>query len=379
MSIVINPSSIISAYCYSIFRLEPVHYCRFSCLYCYARWYRQEDSRLTRKMMAEFLHFLHRVRRAGIRKVIPFRMATLVDPFQPDELSIRRATKLMDLCIEYDIPLIVNTKSTLILDEKLLKRLVALRERGGVLVQISIPNVRGKAANILEPGAPPVEARIELLEKLREHDIPTAVRLQPLFPWGDEDVVRDLVADVVQAGAEHVIVESARLDAPTLERLKSLGLKPEVRWIQYVEGLSPGVLTPERQWRLKFEAMVRDLCTKLGVGFGVCKEDIFYLTTSDDCCGMYLLRHEKVAKRITVRELYEVYSRTRTLPSITSIHDLDAYLRNLGGERYLTLDDLALYPRNIRRKVLQHLKLLVKNYAKILTSLQDASGVMSKA
>ena len=104
----INVSSIISAYCYSLFRAEPYADCKHGCLYCYARW-RRRGSGPIYGAPRQFASIASRIREGGL-KPIPVRLSTLTDPFQPYEHRYRLSLRILRWALRLRYPIIVNTK-----------------------------------------------------------------------------------------------------------------------------------------------------------------------------------------------------------------------------------------------------------------------------
>ena len=111
-SLVINVSNIISPLCYSLIRLEPYSDCVFRCTYCYARWYRKLSGVITivKETLREFKALAKYIYRKGLNP-IPARLATLSDPFQPHEELYKYSLSLLKVSLDYEYPIIINTKS----------------------------------------------------------------------------------------------------------------------------------------------------------------------------------------------------------------------------------------------------------------------------
>lgn len=167
-SFVINSSINISPYCYSIIKVESYLSCEYECVYCFGRWYRESyPTRSWHIVVWSFKRLLQRLRDANL-KSMPFRLSTLVDHFQPKEESLRISMKIMKLCLKYDVSLIINTKSTSLLNNDYLVILQGLNTKGLVLVQISLSTIDENLAKVLEPKAPPLKLNSTLLGSLRK-------------------------------------------------------------------------------------------------------------------------------------------------------------------------------------------------------------------
>jgi len=129
MELVINPSNIISTLCYSVLRYEPYTACDYNCTYCYAKWYR--FSQVVKPRISAFVLFKRLVRR--INKLglspIPIRISTLSDPLQPLEAVYRLTNEALKLAYQYDYPVILSTKSNLIIKSPWIDSIMKLAEK----------------------------------------------------------------------------------------------------------------------------------------------------------------------------------------------------------------------------------------------------------
>lgn len=356
-SFVINPSINVSPYCYSILRVESYPSCEHECVYCYGRWYRGGELNEGRyDVIWSFKKLLQRLKDASL-KSIPFRLSTLVDPFQPREEGLKVSMKIMRLCLKYDVPLIVNTKSTLLLKDEYLATLKELSSRGLALVQISLSTVSQEAAKVLEPRAPPPNARLEAAERLAEEGVPVLIRLQPFIPGVSDREAEEVVEGAHQAGVKQIIVESLREEASRLSLYRGLAHDGSIydrrdEWEQYSSTEGPrGILRPSARWRVAAYSKIKELCDKRGIKFATCKEGLYEYHTAEDCCGMYLLDKEKYALRPT---LFEAWRYCRERGYVPTFEELVEGL----SDAYLFGEAVKRYPRPLRRKMVSHEKIL---------------------
>ncbi|RLE75384.1 MAG: hypothetical protein DRJ56_05825 [Thermoprotei archaeon] len=358
-ALVIRPSAVISSLCYSILRVEPYPSCALSCPYCYAQWYRAPARR---GWGARLVSLFEAVARALSRRglpTIPFRLSTLAEPLQPAEAERGLSRRVMSICLKYDTPLIVTTKSTLLSEEPWRGLARKLSERGLLVVQVSLPCTDDGLARALEPRAPPPSERLRLAELLSGEGVPVVARLQPLVPglanWAEE--ASEAVAELRSAGVRQVVVESLRLPRDQLEPLGwSLGLWERWRsvpWEPYGSGASPFFLRPGPEWRGPVYEAIRAACDRHGVAFATCKEGHYHLWTAADCCGIYMLDGERARLRVTLRELWEAAG---ALP----LPDPSEVALRLDQNKYLHSGNVAGHPRPLRRGVVAHERRLAK-------------------
>ena len=297
---VIKPSNYISPLCYSIFRLEPYDSCSFGCIYCYAQWYRGPHKPKPKPKWYVVKEF-ERIARLTEPKPY-FRLATLSEPFQDDyEITL----KLMNIAKKYKIPLIVNTKSDKVLKPEVMNEIISLASESLILLQVTISTF--KYDKILEPGAPSARSRLNVVSELSSREVPTVVRVQPLFPGLEEDHY-EVAEEALKSGAMGLIGESVRLTKKLLETVyNALGFKPEVEWVPYqfheVEGKEP-LLHPELKWRERIHNALASIASKYGRPYADCKETCTFYGFRKDCCLSWV--GMSVPLRLTLRELLSI-------------------------------------------------------------------------
>jgi len=360
-SFAINPSINVSPYCYSIFRIEPYSSCGHRCIYCFGRWYRSgsegsdgADFNVIR-IFKKLLKFLRR----RMLKTIPFRLSTLIDPFQPVEEKHQLSRHVMSLCLKYETPLIINTKSTLLLRDDLLRVLGDLASRGLIIVQISLSTINDRIAKVLEPNAPPPIKRLDAAERLSRENVPVIIRLQPLIPGITDFEVEDIIEQAHNAGVRQIIVESLRDEIENMRIYEELAYEKSAYtdlnklWISY----SPSVEVPSKiirpgvNWRVKIYEEIRNLCRKHGLEFSTCKEGFYNYHTAENCCGLHYLENGKYLLRPTLHEAWMYHERYGRLPRFDELSTslTDAYLFG---------DGLKQYPRPLKKKMMSHEKIL---------------------
>ncbi len=323
MELAINPSKIISSLCYSIFRLEPYTNCSYNCSYCYARWYRSGKIAPRYKALGMFEKV---AKKLEIR--IPFRLATLSEPLQDVEERFKLSLKMMKTALKFEVPIILCTKSDRIAKDPWKSVVEELADDGLIVVQISVSSLK---RTDFEPKAPPPLKR---LETLKEVEAPKVLRLQPLIPNYSFENAEDFVRSVKDY-VDQITVEPLRIER---SELRVYG-KFWDRWSDYsFEGDIIKVDAPE---------VLRDLkeaCEKYGLDFGLCKEGLFELETSN-CCGLDKI---DVELRPTLREIY------REVDSVRLEDIKDVFGKYLFGEKISGL------PRQVRKALKYHEKTLLK-------------------
>lgn len=359
-SFVINPSINVSPYCYSILRIEPYLSCEHRCIYCFGRWYRvepTEGSWAEPNAVRDFKRVLNSLRKRNL-KTIPFRLSTLVDPFQPIEEKRQVSKHAMVMCLKHSVPLIINTKATLLLRNDLLNILMKLNSRNIVIVQISLSTINAKIASVLEPNAPPPMERLDMAEKLSKENVPVIVRLQPFIPGITDCEVEEIVKLSRYAGVKQLIIEALRDEAENIKIYKELAYEKSAysnlgSWRSYSPSVevSSKIVRPSVKWRLKAYMKTKSLCEKYGLEFSTCKEGFYNYHTANNCCGMHYLEDGSYLLRPTLHEVWMYRKKYNVIPSF---EELAASLTDI----YLFGDGIKRYPRALRKKMLSHEKIL---------------------
>ena len=283
----IKPSAYISGLCYSIFRLEPYTTCSLACTYCYARWYRGPHGRPRPqpRVISIWTRLARRLEKLDYKPF--FRLATLSEPLQYAEKDWVASLTMLQIALRHRIPVILNTKSTLVLASPWLDLILALADQGLVLVQVSLAFEDSTAAK-LEPRAPPTSQRLEVIERLAEHGVPVVARVQPLVPGLEHEHVK-VAREALEAGAQGLIGESLRAtqqDIQHISKLLSIDLLSTTSWQPYQLHQAParqGLLHPNPHWRLHIHTTLQSLATAYGKTYTACKEGI-PPPPARDCC-----------------------------------------------------------------------------------------------
>ncbi len=358
--LVINVSNILSPLCYSLIRVEPYSTCIFRCIYCYSRWYwvGGEKPKPRIKALINFKSLARKIYERGL-KPIPARLATLTDPFQPVEKHYKMSYKIMKIALKYSYPLIINTKSSILINEPWIRIVKELAASKLLIVQFSLSSFDEYVTRKLEPLAPPVSDRLDAMKKLSEEGVPVVLRLSPYIPGvtlkpHSYDDIASLLRDI---GVKQVIVEGLRLPLEewnTVSRI--LGIKtPTLNKynIRVIEGGKP-LYKPALKLLLNEYVKLMEELKKYGIGFSTCKEGLFSLHTVPDCCGFYMF--SKYAKRITLYELFlEAMKQPIPLEEIK-----EKYTEICSREEYVCNNKMNDYPKRIRKPFKAHERKLLR-------------------
>ncbi|MFZ9858852.1 MAG: SPL family radical SAM protein [Roseiflexaceae bacterium] len=126
------------------------------------------------------------------------------DPYQPAESTYRRTRHVLRACVEAQQPVVIMTKSPLIMEDiELIQQLHADRF---VMVIVTIISHNAEVQSRFEHKSPSTDERLNLIRQLKRYDIPVGVAMQPLIPYvNDTDyAIRRLLEMIGAAGADFV-------------------------------------------------------------------------------------------------------------------------------------------------------------------------------
>ena len=209
----------------------------------------------------------------------------------------RLTNEALKLAYQYDYPVILNTKSNLIIKSPWIDSIMKLAEKDLIIVQISISTLSNEIARIIEPNASNPEERLRMAEILSSSNVPIVIRLQPYIPQISISMsFNEMLSMLKTIGAKHLIVESLRIDRELLKHFESkLGIKydTEPYQIREVENKIP-LLRPSLNIRYSNFKTIAEEAKKFNITFATCKEGLFDLHTSPDCCGIIYLNQEGI-------------------------------------------------------------------------------------
>ncbi len=157
--------------------------CPHGCRYCYATppagpgSTGDEFARLAGLFQEAFEQRLDSPWHDLLRKRSPIRLGFMNDPLPPRERQDRLTLRLIELFNRFDHPYLIITKSTLLAGEPYLE---ALSPKNAT-VQISLTTLNQELADLIEPHAPPTQARLEAIRRLRGAGVWTLARIDPVI------------------------------------------------------------------------------------------------------------------------------------------------------------------------------------------------------
>jgi DNA repair photolyase len=176
------------------YAINPYLGCAHACVYCYARFMRRMGHKGERwgSFVDAKVNALER-----LKAEVPKRMTGIVllssvtDPYQPLEKKYELTRGSLELLLERQFPVSILTKSDLVLRD-----LDLIRKFDTIEVGFTLTTIHDSARRAFEPGASPVERRLEALRELSEEGIPTWAFIGPVLPYITEDGLEFLLDEL---------------------------------------------------------------------------------------------------------------------------------------------------------------------------------------
>lgn len=194
-----NPKTILSVSKIYPYVINPYTGCRHNCSYCYARFMKRFTGHT--EPWGQFVDVkvsAPALLRRDIARKKPARVwiSGVCDPYQPLEAKYQLTRQCLEILMQNNWPVTVQTRSPLVLRD--LDILVKGKE---FEVGMSVTTADDHIRKLFEPDAPPIEARIRALDALHQAGIRTFVMIAPMLPGAEN------LADMLAGKVDDVIID----------------------------------------------------------------------------------------------------------------------------------------------------------------------------
>ncbi len=245
------------------YAINPYLGCEHGCVYCYARFMSRmgHAGEEWGTFVDVKVNALERLKAEVPRKKkgIVY-LSSVTDPYQPLENKFELTRDILRILLEYQFPVMVQTKSDLILRD-----LDLLRDFDDCEVGFTIVSTDEDLCRIFEPRASPVHKRLSALTKLKEAGVETYAFLGPLLPYLSEEGIGELLDKLSQI-VGRVILDRLNIKSGNLRPIRQavINFNPELL------SLFESTLTPSSEYYKKLKDDVSDLCKERGITYEFC-------------------------------------------------------------------------------------------------------------
>lgn len=245
------------------YTLNPYTGCAHRCLYCYISSFIPKAFEVREK--PPFFSALAKDLRECDRNLY-LSLSNSSDPYPPIEEERRCTRRVLELCRDAGMPVLIVTKSPLVIRD------VDLLSEMRAVVSVTITTFDRIKAQILEPGAPSPQDRLRACATLAQRGIPVVLRMDPVIP-GVNDSPEEWLP-LLEAAAPYVrqvVASTLKLRWDTVQRLsaafpricETLSLYSEKRGnSRYLKG----------EVRFTLLSSLREIVHSFGLLFSTCRE-----------------------------------------------------------------------------------------------------------
>ena len=130
---------------------------------------------------------------------------SMSDPYMHCEETLRLTRRCLEIILKYGFGVAIQTKSDRILQD--IDLLDEINHSARCVVQMTLTTYDDDLCSIIEPNVCNTKRRIEVLEKMREREIPTVVWLTPILPFinDTEENITALLKECIRVGVKGII------------------------------------------------------------------------------------------------------------------------------------------------------------------------------
>ena len=196
--------------------VNPYRGCEHGCIYCFARPTHSYmglsagldfEAKLFAKPDAPKL--LERELAKPGYKPRTIAIGTNTDPYQPIEKEWRIMRQILEVLDKANHPVVIVTKSSLILRD--IDILAHMAARGLAKVGISVTTMDRKLSRLMEPRAATPSKRLDTIRALSEAGIPVAAMVAPVIPGLNDHEIERILESAEAAGAKEASYVLLRL------------------------------------------------------------------------------------------------------------------------------------------------------------------------
>ncbi|MGB8707480.1 MAG: radical SAM protein [Dehalococcoidia bacterium] len=181
------------------YTINPYTGCQHGCTYCYARFMKRTTGHI--EPWGEFVDVkinAPELLRQEINKKRPDRVwvSGVCDAYQPLEAKYELTRKCLEILVEHNWPVAVQTKSPLVLRD--MELLIGASD---IEVGLTITTADDNIRRLFEPNAPPIKERIKGLDELHKAGIRTFAMIAPMLPHAGE------LAGMLSGRVDYVLID----------------------------------------------------------------------------------------------------------------------------------------------------------------------------
>jgi len=238
--------------------INPYIGCQHACKYCYAESYTRRFSRHT-EAWGDFVDVKINAPNVLAREVKrkpkgTVYLSSLTDPYQPLERRHELTRKLLEILLQHQFPISIQTKSALVIRD-----LDLIRKFHECEVGFTITTLNDDVRKSFEPASSSVEEKLRAIKELKQNGINTFVFFGPVLPYLSDQNFEQYFHQIASAGVDYVYVDKLNLKPGLWVNLERFLLKdfPQLheKW--------KDILLGKNDYYEKLKAQIGGICKKL--------------------------------------------------------------------------------------------------------------------
>ena len=166
------------------YTINPYVGCQHGCTYCYACFMKRTTGHT--EPWGEFVDVkinAPELLRKEIDRKTPGRVwiSGVCDPYQPIEARYELTKKCLEILVQHDWPITIQTKSALVLRD-----IELLRQTNDIEVGLTVTTGDESIRRLFEPNAPSIKERVKALNELHLAGIRTFAMIAPMLPEAEQ-------------------------------------------------------------------------------------------------------------------------------------------------------------------------------------------------
>ena len=179
--------------------INPYVGCQHGCSYCYARFMKRFTGH--KESWGDFIDIKVNAPDLLTKELKKKRKGTVwvsgvTDPYQPLEKKYKLTRRCLDLLVQNDWPVIIQTRSPLVLRD-----MDIFKKSDKIEVGLSITTANDEIRKVFEPQAPSIMSRLKAIDSLHQNGIKTYVMIAPILPEAE-----NLIA-ILAGKVDYIIID----------------------------------------------------------------------------------------------------------------------------------------------------------------------------
>jgi DNA repair photolyase len=188
-------------------------------------------------------------------------ISTVTDPYQPVEKKYNITRYCLEQLLNYDFPISVQTKSSLVLRD-----IDLISEFSEAEVMMSIATLNDNERRLLEPFSSSVNDRLKALKEYSKAGVKTSVFFGPVYPTINPEDIPLIINRFLEYGAQKIMIDKLNI-RPGIEKAVKDRLMAH-KW--KVPSLSNINISDTLRYQ-----QIRNTMKKIGEQEGICVVDAF--------------------------------------------------------------------------------------------------------